>query len=664
MSGIAVIYNLDRQPVERSMMLAMKNRLNHRGRDGSGVWVQDCIGLLHLMNWTTPQSVGERLPAQSRRSPSFITCDARIDNRSDLIPQLPFEGRKADEVTDSEIILAAYEKWGKDCLPHLIGDFIFAIWDDREKELFCARDPLGVKHFYYYFQPGKFFALASEIKALLALENVPCELNEEHLGDYLVLNPEDKEETFYKNIKRLPATHALTISRNGLRTWCYWQPDGKEIRLKKDAEYQEAFREKFTEAVICRLRSAYPVGSMLSGGLDSSSIVCVASQHLGKRQIQLQTFSAVFPTVAKLDQRIDETKFIHSVVKHTGCQAHFVNADDASPLNDMDKLLWHTDHPVGAPNVYMDWELYKAANKEGVRILLSGTDGDSTVSHGYEDFEHFARRGWFLRLFKEAIALSKNMPRRSHGFKRLVWHRGFAKAMPDSLVNLWRVVWRRKAADYERSPISFPLHFNTVNESFREKYDLESRIVNTQMSGNASNADSSVLQHWNGLTSGHFSMMLEQLEKASAAFGVEPRYPFFDRRLIEFCIALPPGQRIYKGWTRSIFRHSMDGILPSDVQWRTDKSNIGASVKVNLLKYGYTQLEDAIRRNSWKLEKYINPEMLKAAYRDYQLDPMGKESEALLILTNVYLLNWLEHTGFSENRLLHRPTFQPRSVAA
>ncbi len=645
------------------MLSAMMESLRHRGRDRSGVLIKDSVGLLHLMNWTTVESLDEKLPAQSRRSPIYITCDARIDNRAELFPQLDFGRLRLSEISDSEIILAAYEKWGENCLPRLIGDFVFAIWDDRKKELFCGRDALGVKHFYYYYEPGKFFALASEIKALLALDAVPRRLNEEFLGDYLVLNNEDKEGTFYQNIKRLPATHGLTVNRERLKIRRYWQPDAREIRLKNDAEYQEAFREKFTEAVKCRLRSAFPTGAMLSGGLDSSSIVCAASGFLTENGANpLQTFSAIFPTVAELDARIDERGFMQSVIAKTGCQAHFVNADDASPLRDIDKVLWHADHPVGAPNVYMDWEIYRAAQKQNVRVLLSGTDGDSTVSHGYEDFARLVRRGRFLRLFKEAFALNRNMPRRSHSVKRLIWNRGFVEAAPASLMKIWRTLRRRKTADYQKSPIMFPLHFEAVKTAFREKYDLETRIVDLRQASYPNDC-SAAEQHWNGLTSGHFSQTLEQLEKASAAFGIEPRYPFFDRRLIEFCIALPPGQRIYKGWTRSIFRHSMNGILPSDVQWRTDKSNIGASVKVNLLKYGFPLLEETFQRNLWKLEKYINPEKLQAAYRAYQSDPLRTEPEALLILTNVYLLKWLEQTGFSDVREKDSPKVQ-RAVAA
>lgn len=657
MSAITVIYNLDGRPARRADAERMLERLRHRGDDGEGVWLGGDIALGHRMRYVTPESLVERLPMRDAESSAVITCDARIDNRAELIAQLSFSNKPVGEITDAEIILKAFEKWGEDCPAHLIGDFVFAVWDARRKKLFCARDPLGVKHFYYYHEPHKLFVLASEIKALLALDNVPCDLDEESVGDFLVINSEDKESTFYKNIKRLPATHALVVSRDDFRIRRYWQPSPSEIRLKNNAEYQEAFREKFNEAVACRLRSAYPVGSMLSGGLDSSAVVCSASNYLkANGRAPLKTFSAVFPTVAKIDSRIDELRYMQSVIEKSGCEPHFVNADDANPLQDIRKIMWHADHPIGHLNVYMDWEIYRAAQNQGVKVLLSGTDGDSTVSYGYEDFEQFVRRGNYVRLFKEALALKKNMPIRLHTLKRSIWHRGFRRAIPPTLLKTWRALNRRRPEDYAASPVMHPLHFNAVNPRFKAARDLENRIVKFTELNYPTDA-AAAENHWNGLTGGLFSNMLEQLEKISAAFGIEARHPFFDRRLIEFCIGLPPGQRLYRGWTRSIFRFAMDGILPPDVQWRADKANIGAHIKINLLKYGSADLEKAINLDSRKLEKYVDTEAVRAAYGSYKSEPNCKDSEALLVLTNVYLSNWLEQTGFADSR----PGQQPKS---
>lgn len=230
-----------------------------------------------------------------------------------------------------------------------------------------------------------------------------------------------------------------------------------------------------------------------------------------------------------------------------------------------------------------------------------------------------------------------------------------AKAVPNWAYTAWRTLRRRKPSDYTPSPILFPLHLKAVNAEFRKKYDVERRIVELR-EAHYPDGISSIQYHWNALTNGHFAQVLENLEKASAAFNIEPRFPFFDRRLIEFCIALPPGHRIYKGWTRSIFRFAMNGILPPEVQWRTDKANIGANVKINLLKYGFTQLENAVHLESRRLAKYVDLELLKSAYQDYQDDPIQKETEAMLMLTNVYLSNWLGQAGFDDGAKKHSQT--------
>lgn len=650
MSAIVVIYDLDQRPIEPRVLDKALDRLAHRGDDSRGVYIEGNIGMGHRMRWTTPESLSEYLPFRNNDDQTVITCDARIDNREELIAQLMFNGRPAPDLTDSEIILKSYEKWGEDCPSKLIGDFVFAIWDPRNKKLFCARDPLGLKHFYYCHLPGKLFALASEIKALFEIPEIPNALNEDHLADYLVLTCEDKEATFYKHIKRLPATHCLTVERGQVKSRSYWEPDRRPIRLKNDVEYQEAFSEKLTEAVNCRLRSAFPIGATLSGGLDSSAVVCIASNTLKDNgQPPLQTFSAVFPTISKEDPRIDETRYMHSVIAKTGVQAQFVNVDDANPLQNMDQIVWHTDHPVGPINVYMDTQIFKAAQGQGVRTLLTGHDGDATVTYGYQEFEQLARKGRFVRLMREARAMNRNMPGREHSLKRLFWHQGVKPAIPDFLIKAWRTARFRKESDTAALPIYHPLHFGSVNPTFRTKPELEQRV--TELNDLSYRKGSTPSEyHWQSLTNGIFSTMHEQVEKISAAYGLDLRHPFFDRRLIEFCVGLPPGQRILKGWTRSIFRFAMEGILPPDVQWRVDKANLGAHIKINLHRYGSGDIDNALRDDLWKLDAYVDTEVFRSSYKKFASDPNRRDPEALFILTNMYLLKWLNLSGFAASR--------------
>ncbi len=638
MSAITAIFNLNGQPVASALVDKVLDRLEHRGNDDRGKWVDGVVALGHRMRWNTPESRLEALPFRDPNSRVVITFDGRLDNRDELFEMLSIKTRAKTFVTDSEVVLRAYDKWSHECARHLIGDFVFAIWDERARTLFAARDPLGVKHFYYYYEPGRIFALASEIKALFSIDGIPCTLNEERIGDYLAACSEDRATTFYQGVSRLPATHCLSVDSMGLKVWQYWEPEYRELRLRNDREYHEMFRERFSAAVASRLRSAFPVGSMLSGGLDSSSIVCVGAKYLrGDGRQPMHTFSAVFPSIAKFDVRIDERRFMRSVIKATGCEAHEVAADEVSPFVDIDRQQWHTDHPVGAP-MYMDWQIFKAARKAGVGTVLSGFDGDSTVSHGYEDLTNLALRRRYFRLFRESLALKRNMPRKSHTLKRLFWNNGVKKTLPSWTYSAWR---KLKGLPADRQ-VALPLHLRLINPKFLANHDLEKRVVDLN-SANFPKGISPIEFHWRALTNGHFADILENLEKASAAFGVEARFPFFDRRLVEFCISLPPGQRIYRGWTRSIFRHAMKGLVPSDVLWRTDKSNIGASVKINMLKLGSERLSGLFGTTSAVLKAYINEAELRPAYNQYLESPMESEQEALLLLRNVYLMNWLEN---------------------
>jgi asparagine synthase (glutamine-hydrolysing) len=328
---------------------------------------------------------------------------------------------------------------------------------------------------------------------------------------------------------------------------------------------------------------------------------------------------------------------MRSVIGATGCNVHEVAADTVSPFVDIDRQQWHTDHPVGAP-MYMDWQIFKSAQKAGVRTVLSGFDGDSTVSHGYEDLANLALRRRYWRLLRESFALKRNMPRKSHTFKRLFWKNGVKKALPSWSYSAWRML---KGLPSERQDVR-PLHFRSIDPKFLAKHDLEKRVADLN-SASFPKGMSPIEAHWRALTNGHFADTLENLEKASAAFGVEAGFPFFDRRLVELCISLPPGQRIYRGWTRSIFRHAMKGVVPADVLWRTDKSNIGASVKINMLKLAPDRLSGLFETSNAVLQDYICEAELRPAYDDYRESPMKRDQEALLLLRNVYLMNWLEN---------------------
>ena len=381
MSGIVGIYYTEGRPVTREQLGSMLDAIAHRGSDGADLWHRGNIGLGHRLLWTTPESLLESLPWCDRTTDMTITADARIDNRDELISLLDLKHLPAEKITDSKLILEAYHKWGVDCPHKLLGDFAFAIWDGKQQQLFCARDPMGIKPFYYYYTHN-LFAFASEIKALFCLNEVKRELNELRIAYQLAGFLEDREITFYQDIYRLKAAHSLTIDKQKKQYRRYWAFDiDRRVKLSSDREYAEAFKELFTESVRCRLRSAFPVGSTLSGGLDSSSITCTARNLLSETDQQLHTFSAIFPNLPQSDLRaIDERHYMNAVKSAGGIQARDIRADLLDPLLNW---LWQEEEPILSPNIYIHEGMYNCAKQQGVRVFLDGVDGDTTVSHGW-----------------------------------------------------------------------------------------------------------------------------------------------------------------------------------------------------------------------------------------------------------------------------------------
>jgi asparagine synthase (glutamine-hydrolysing) len=303
MSAIAGMFRPQGPDVSSSDVERMTEALRELGPDSCGIWCDDRIGFGHRMLHTTPESLEETLPCFHPAARLAITADARLDNRAELIEALGLRDRREAEVTDSDLLLAAYERWGASSLDRLVGDFAYAIWDGRRRQVFCARDHFGVKPLYYY-RSGKLFAFATGIHALFEVGGVRRRLNRARVAAFLQGDHEDKAATFFEEILRLPPAHFLTVRAEGAELRQYWRLDPtREVRRRSNEEYAEEYRALFVEAVRSRLRSALPVGSTLSGGLDSSSVASAARNLLRERGSgPLHTFSARFQSIPKVDE--------------------------------------------------------------------------------------------------------------------------------------------------------------------------------------------------------------------------------------------------------------------------------------------------------------------------------------------------------------------------
>lgn len=633
MSGIGGIFYLDEQIVDRTDLEKMLSVMAHRGPDATSTWCEKQAGLIHLMLRTTPESAQERFPLLSQSGNLVLTADARIDNRDELLETFDGFDSQYGPPSDGHLILAAYEKWGERSVESLIGAFSFAIWDRHRQVLFCARDHFGVKPFYYCYRPGAGYFFASEIKALVCLASVPRRLNETRLADYLLDFTEDKTDTFYKDIYRLPAGHTLTLNRNGLTPRHYWSPDpSREIRLSSNKEYAEAFRHVFVKAVRSHMRSDNTIGISLSGGLDSCSVACVARKLMkdngGER---LHSFSLLYESAPGGDER----SYIRSVVEQGGIEAHFIDGDSIRPLANLQTIFHYFDEPLDNPHFPLGWALWDAARKQGVRVLLDGVDGDVTVSYYFIYLTELARKGRLLTLAREAVGLSRNFYLEEVSPFSIMWRRGFKPLLP-SVMRLMRKTLGRTnqllGGDY-----SF------ISAGFAERMNLAKRIEAVWRARQC--IKTSQQYHCSDLTHGVMVQALESTNKLSAAFALEHRHPYFDKRLVEFCLALPREQKICDGWTRIIVRRALADLLPNKIIRHGSKWNPNEFFARRLLALEKDSIEQVVFNNCGEIEPYIDLPAVRKAYHRHLSHPTT--DDAYTIWKAATLALWLRMSGVS-----------------
>lgn len=673
MSGITGIYHLNQLPVKIEDLRQTVDAMSHRGPDGINAWCKRAVGLGHCMLRTTPESMHEKLPLV--KGSLAITADARIDNRDELADELELFDRPLEKISDSEFILSAYEKWGGNCPEHLLGDFAFAIWDEEKQQLFCARDHFGVKPFFYHYRSNQSFSLASEIKGLLCLSWIPCRLNETRVADYLSLMLEDQEITTFQEIVRLPPATKMWVDTDSIRSETYWSLDPTyELNLDSDEAYASAFREIFTESVRCRLRSAFPVGSQLSGGLDSSSVTCVARKVLDETTKEvLHTFSNIFDTIKTCDEQF----YINKVLEQGDCYIpHYIHADTFGPLTDIEEIWKYEDEPVLGPSHYYIWRLNQAASDAKVKVVLDGFDGDTTVCHGVQRLSELAAQQKWVEFAESAEIAGKNY---NVSPKALFFYYGLPQLR--SLARSGRLIAFAKAADcihrrFSYSRRSLYLHqgikpllarfldtfhrkdkkqsssLATIDElvdsQLAERVGLQARI---EKYASDQSPPTSVRQaHWQSIVGGVLSLNLELVDRYAAAFGLETRHPFLDRRLVEFCLALPSDQKFDGGFGRVIMRRGLQSILPETIRVRGGKASMSLNFINGLMNIDAHLFERALSQNEQAVSPYVDSSKWRESWQRLKATTEPGEGEkvtnkdSLVVWRSTALALWLQHS--------------------
>ena len=524
--------------------------LAHRGPEAEGFWTNGAatvsFGHRRLCVLDLSEAAAQPMHYNGHYT---IVYNGEIYNYREIKKELEAAGHVFHSQSDTEVVLLAYAAWGDACLQRFDGMFAFTIWDEQEQKLFAARDRLGEKPFFFFYD-GERLLFASEIKAFWSM-GIEKKVNEAMLYNFLTIgyttNPSDAQETFYQNIHKLPAAHSLTYSlREGkLHTHNYWQVYIDENRSISEDEAVESFQQLFTDSVRKRLRSDVAIGTSLSGGLDSSAIVAFCAGQAAE-QYTHKCFTASFAGFEK-----DETAYASLVAKRFGLQHFTTTVTPAEVPALMEAVIAQQDEPFSSSSVLAQYKVFEAAKAAGVTVLLDGQGADEILA-GYRKYYK-----WFLRelyrtkrgqLAKELRAAKGLSIKERFGTKDKA-----AALLPDFAASLLQTQKSKKA-----------FHHPALNRDFAFAYkqDFYYALPPHQNLNGA--------LHYNTFVNG-LEELLRLADRNSMAHSVEVRLPFLSHHLVEFLFTLPPHFKIHQGWTKWLLRKAVEAKLPEEIVWRRDK---------------------------------------------------------------------------------------------
>ncbi len=553
MCGIAGIQYISDRRVDPSEIDRMASVIVHRGPDKYRQWISEDgrtgFGHQRLSIIDLSELADQPMHYLDRY---VITFNGEIYNYVELRKELQEMGYTFSSHTDTEVVPAAWDAWREACLERFEGMFAFALYDRLEKRLFCARDRFGEKPFFYQHIPGKHFIFGSEIKVLLNW--LPeYQLDKEMFFLFLTYdlheNPRNRKQTFFQGISRLEAAHYLILEADGsLQMKRYWEIKAQAIpRSLSICDASDQFCFLLERSVERRLRSDVPVGTSLSGGLDSGTLAHIILQKNHNNPHQFKSFTARFNSLSK-----DEGHFVKRLSDQYTFTSYQTLVNEFVLLNDLDRLVWHQEQPIASASPVAQWEVMKLAHRHKMKVLLDGQGADETLA-GYTHY--------FRPYFKELIFHQfGSFLREYRFFKRNQQDQNIFGY--DFLLELFMPDLRRKLARIKRN-LALPGHMadlgpELVNQ-FRHYEPPFTGIKNLQSS----------------LHSSTFNYGLEKLlsfaDRNSMAFSLEVRLPYLDHSLVEFIFSLPSDMKLNQGWTKYILRLAYSERIPAEISWRKDK---------------------------------------------------------------------------------------------
>ena len=586
-------------------------------------WRNENATLIQHTLWNTAESKADHNPVADSDTQLTIAAWARIDNREELAAKLNINAANP-EISDSNFILSAYQKWGEDCVDHLIGDFVFVIFDGREQKMFCARDHMGVRPFYYHLS-GDQFIFASSLMIFHQLEsfdeNFELKPSQQWMSDFLLELSMSSSTTPYPNILKLPPAHCLTLSagKSHLRQYFQLSPE-TTLHLNSSQEYVDAYREMLEESIRCRLRSEYPLGTELSGGIDSSTITAYASRILPQPQSQLHAFA--FSDYKKEPEYID-------AVSHA-CSMAATHVFPYSSDFQEEQLLSHSlnilGHPAESCFAIGEEPFYRVAEGFDIRTMLSGFGGDEFVTtHGSLALIELLTRGEYRQLYR--ITRGNPLTRILRMLK---------------LALRWLHIRNRKYnPDFYETFSQRWLH-QPVRDKWVAKFNLHQRYMDmAKFDAGYHNLNESLLGcRWGSAG----SVRMENYSLMAAARKIEYRWPLLDVRLVKLFLSIPASEKFANGTSRFLHRRAIDGVVPKKVTWNPTKDmgpldndvwDIPTGIALNDLHPALAELLD--------LEKLgTQMESVLGQGADRESDEFLQISDNIENIT--YLNQWLHHT--------------------
>lgn len=633
MSGIFGIVCFDGRAIDLTDLRRMSEKMAHRGPDGSDILLDKNVGFGQLMLCSTKESLNEQLPYQDSASGLLITADARIDNREELISALSIKSSLDSPITDSQLVLAAYQKWDKACVDHLLGDFSIAIWDKRTQSLFVARDHMGLRPFYYYSY-GNTFVFASAANAIAEVSVVSTQISDGRVADFLIEELEgiNNTATFFKNIYRMPPAHFGLVEKSNISFHPYWKPDPEtSLQLGSDDEYADALEEALTLAITARLRSHRPTSSMLSGGVDSSTVAGLA------RKINQESGGGSFRTYSGVSDDMSgcvESGYIKQVIYQGSLDPVLLSPSEVKNYSsEIERISKIVEDPFDE-NWMILRLIFLTAHENGNIVVMDGMGGDIVAGLSPSYPSYLLRQGDIRHAFREIAASRINFWEEDIG-----WMKAHAQAIRPAIVP--HFLRRLRAGIRTRNLQEADYKDSMLSEDFANKVKLPGRWK--EYRGQRTSGLCLSLRHAHAelITVPFQTVAIERYTRLASYCGVESRQPFFDKRVVELCLSLPWQQKAQNGYLKYCLRNVLQRVAPAEVAWRTEFDSI--MWKFSDAWYAKNRARNiaTISEGRETLLRMLNESQFEQTLSKYK---NGDETIREPIWNLVTLLNWLQRS--------------------